>query len=255
MVCSSMRSSAFRADRFRARRPKQQSSTACRKRADHIRGARRRQPLSSRENAPNERKSRRARRAAARGSVHALGGRRAKDASPGGSKIATARSNWNGSSSSRRDRHDPHAEIALARSFPDRDARGDAVAQRRADRRGEQFIRRSVARAQALVGEEQALAHQARRPRVEVQHLALLRRGARRPRRSVRARRRRRARGRRRAAARAAPASPVPRRPVRPERRRRGADQRILSWRASSRSAHRPCAKRRSRTLTGRNRA
>ena len=40
---SSMRSSAFRADGYRTRRPEQRSSTTCRKRAEHIQRARHRQ--------------------------------------------------------------------------------------------------------------------------------------------------------------------------------------------------------------------
>ena len=168
-----MRSSAFRAERFRASRPKQPSSTACRKRAEHIRGG----PGAS---TPFSTQKRLAARSACRAdaadrrSVRLVQpGEAGRAAATRGSRIATARSNWKESSLSaitgmiRTRGRRPRSSLSATR---------EATWSRRVESIAAARVR-SAARLRARrrpPARDEMVAKQAQSARVDVQHLALL---------------------------------------------------------------------------------
>ena len=150
MVRSSMRSSAFRADGSRASRPRQRSSTACRKRADHIRRARGRQPLLAARKGRERRKTPPPPAAAGGASVQPPA-RPPRAASPARLEDRHRAQKLERLVVRRRHRHDAHAEVALAGAFADRDARRDAGSAA-SSRSPPRAVRRRRGRAPAAAG-------------------------------------------------------------------------------------------------------
>ena len=207
MVRSSMRSSAFRAEGFRASRPEQQSSTACRKRAEHIRGDP--SPSTPRKNSRNlaPRAQYHGRRIDGRSRRASMPQRRVRDRVLGRIRESRPRAAvGKGSSSS-----ESIAAILRATVPPAPTPTGSRAARRRppptasseSPRRARRRSSASRARRRPPL-KEQILAHQVDRAGVDVQRFAAVVEQARRPGRAIRARRPRRARARPRATAPAA---------------------------------------------------